>query len=782
MAMSYLPPEEQEQILVLTTKKPMSRWLQALLKILAVLLGVALVIAGIIGWRYYSVHQRLKKDLTRVIRTEEHLRSLGGINAAADLIIPSAPDSWRFRYLSSIRARKGRPEPEIQVQSVGYDGVNARVKLLVDGVRQLRHYQLYTGKDWRRAPFIAKGWGDKKTIKDAGGFMIIYWDEDESFAQALAADLPDLVQLMSGVGLTPASTDLAIVPREFDDLARPAREMDGIVLNSPHVDLIPETPGELSARQMLRLALAKEIIGEARKQVLITSDLPGAARVQNAIDDVLAWHWAAGEIPAETLAAWRDEMKGHWVSPATGLPPDLITQLPPDAPDAAARLMMTWLLRKEDADALFALSASLPDAKTWDEAYGQATGKTAAQIEQAARTMARQPDAALPDWPTPSAAAAPQTVTLLTSHPDASGRLLARTPAGDVVLLQPDPDAVFVMADGSALQYDCVAPGSQVQVQGRWLDAGLRMSFATMTLEQAVLPPALQAPAIDSEADALVWRYLDGSPPNLVLMQHRPGGVMAPMPHPDLSTDAVASLALSRSRKSPLLVWMASNHCNRRWLLAYDPALGVVASWLTPEGTPSDVTAALVPTGEGIQLFVAFGVGENETSFLTNSSHVLRPLTKAEEKALLDDRFPLGVPVIEHETNTIQLFDPVAKTSSLFYQPEAGDELRSVITAYGAPQDVFFFTMQRSHDGTVRVMSVSQDSPETMTELFSLLLAGDVTDITLCPDGSYLYGEVLDGDHEGDLRVHRLSGEDESMVQEPLANGNYIPVYCAKSP
>jgi len=392
--MSYLSPEEQEQVLVLTTKKPMSRWLRVLLKILAALLAVAILIAGVIGWRYYSVHQRLKKDLTEVIRNEEHLRSLGGINAAADLIMPNAPDSWRFRYLSSIRARKGRAEPDIRVQSVGYDGVNARVEVLVDGVKQFRHYQLYAGKDWRRAPFIAKGWGYKKTIEDAGGFKIVYWDEDKSFAQALAADLPDLVQQISGLGLTPASTDLAIVPREFGDLARPAQEMDGIVLNSPHVDLIPETPGELSPQQMLRLALAREIIAEARKQTLITSDLPGAVRVQNAIDDVSAWHWAVGEIPDETLAAWSGELKGHWVSPASGLPSNLVTKLPPDAPDTAARLMMAWLLHEEGPAALLTLSAALPHAQTWDEAYEQVAGKTAAQVEQAAQEMIQRYDGA----------------------------------------------------------------------------------------------------------------------------------------------------------------------------------------------------------------------------------------------------------------------------------------------------------------------------------------------------------------------------------------------------
>ena len=385
--MSYQSPDEQEQVLILTTKKPISRWLRVLLKILLALLVVALIIAGIIGWRYYSVHLRLKKDLTAVIRNEERLRSLGGINAAADLILPNAPDSWRFRYLSSIRARKGLPEPQIEVQSVEYDGLDARVQLSVDNVRQFRHYHLLTGKDWRRAPFVATGWGYKQSIEDAGGFEIIYWDEDEVFVQALAADLPALAQQMQGTGLTPATGKLMIIPRELGDLAKPGKMTDGIVLNSPHVDLIPEEPGDMTPQQMLRLALARKIIGDAREQTPITSDLPGAARMQSAIDEVLAWHWAVGEIPDEALAAWSGELKGHWVSPATGLPPDLIAKLPPDAPDMAARLMMAWLLREEGPNALLVLSAALPDAQTWDEAFGQAAGKTADQVAQATQKM-----------------------------------------------------------------------------------------------------------------------------------------------------------------------------------------------------------------------------------------------------------------------------------------------------------------------------------------------------------------------------------------------------------
>ena len=777
--MSYLPPEE-EQVLILSTKKPMSRWLRMLLKILAALLAAALIFAGVIGWRYYAVHRRLKKDLTTVIRTEEHLRSLGGINAAADLIAPNAPDSWRFRYLSSIRARKGRPEPEIRVQSVGYDGVNARVAVDVDGVRQFRHYQLYAGTGWRRAPFIANGWGYKHAIENAGGFKIIYWDEDEAFARTLAADLPALVQQMHDTGLTPASANLAIIPREFDDLARPARAMDGIVLNSPHVDLIPETSAELSPRQMLRLALADEIVAEARKQALVSSDLPGAARVQRAIDDVLIWQWAAGEIPVDVIAAWGQELKGHWASPVTGLPPNLITELPPDAPDAAARLMMTWLLRKEGPDALFALSASLPDARTWDEAYDQAAGKTAAQVEQAARELALHPGAALPDWPAVSALTPPQTLTLLTTTPDASGRLLARTAAGDVVLLQPQPDAAFTLADGSALDYDCVAPGSQVAVRGNWLDEGLRLSYDAMTLKQAALPPILRISPMGPAAVAMAWRYSQdehGDVSQISLVQLLPDAGVSVIAYP-----GVRPIALPAPGAPPLLVWQQSVRCNRDWIVAYAPEQGVVGSWLAPASAERLVYADRLP-GENLKLLLAFDP-QPYSFYQSDQNHALRLLSDEESQALVSSIPVWRTPFINTETQTVQIFDPVAQETIQLYQPPENEEPMAIIPAFGWPEDVFFFTMRQRHKplAPVKVMKISTRTPGEATPVFQISPVGDITSMARCPDGSYLYGLTIYTTtvEQGSLRWSATTGEDVALTAP--AEGLLAPVTCVRTP
>ncbi len=382
--MSYWSPDDQEEVLVLTTKKPAPRWLRILLITLAVLAGLAVVVAAVVGWQYYSVHQRLKKDLAQVISEEEHLRSLGAINALGDLLDPRAPRSWRFRYLSSVRARKGRPEPDIVVEKVTYDGVNVRVQMLVDGLRQYRHYRLYAGKDWRRSPFIAKGWGYKQTVEDAGGLELVYWDEDESFAKSLAEDLPDLTALMKDLGLTPAVTRVMIIPQELGNVVRPGQQVAGLVVNSPHVDLIDVPPAGMTVEEMLRADLGRRIVADARQKQPVASELPGAARVQAAIDEVLAWHWAIGRVPDAVVKEWAAQLKGQWVSPATGLPPELITQLPPAAPDAAARLMMTWLLRQQGPAALRALSAALPEAADWDQAYQQAAGMTEAQVEEAA--------------------------------------------------------------------------------------------------------------------------------------------------------------------------------------------------------------------------------------------------------------------------------------------------------------------------------------------------------------------------------------------------------------
>ena len=380
--MSYWPPDDQEEVLVLSTQKTKPRWLRFLLKFLLVALILGILGAGVIAWRYHMVQQRVKQDLATVIQQEEHIRSLGAINAAPDIIDPRASGSWRFRYLSSVRARKDRPEPAIQVQAVDYDGADARATLHVDGVIQHRHYHLYTNKDWRRSPFAATGWGQRQELPNVGGFDIIYWDEDAAFAQNLAQTLPDLLAQMRQLALEPSSGQLMIIPQEFGDLTRPSEMTAGWVINSAHVDWIESPPLGLTPSQTLRARLGQNLTSQARKNTQISSSLPGAARVQSAIDEILVWQWAAGDVPAIKIAAWQSKLKGRWVSPTTGLTSDLITELPPDAPDAASRLMMSWLLQEHGPNALLALSTAMTTASSWDEAYQKTTGLSTNQIEQ----------------------------------------------------------------------------------------------------------------------------------------------------------------------------------------------------------------------------------------------------------------------------------------------------------------------------------------------------------------------------------------------------------------
>jgi hypothetical protein len=350
-------------------------------------------------------------------------------------------------------------------------------------VRQYRHYRLYLGRDWRRSPFIAKGWGNKQTIEDVGGFELVYWDEDEAFARTLVDDLPALVAAMQQLGLAPAIDKLMIIPQELGDLVRPAKRVQGLVINSPHVDWVDVPLPGLTSQQALRAQLNRRIMVDARAQTPVDSPLPGAARVQSAIDEIFAWQWAVGDVPADRIEAWTATLKGHWVSPVTGLTPSLITELPPDAPDAAARLMMAWLLRKDGVDALSSLSAALPGATSWDDVYARIAGLTAAQVEQLVHQWMQHPQDALPETPAAGAGPAPDTVILLTIHPDANGRLLARTPTGRIVLLQAAPGASLPLVDDSVIDQDGVAPGVQARVQARWLDEGLRLEVHAMILE-----------------------------------------------------------------------------------------------------------------------------------------------------------------------------------------------------------------------------------------------------------------------------------------------------------
>ena len=780
--MSYLPPEEE--VIILSTQKPVRRWLRIALKILAVLAALAAVIAAFIGWRYYAVHKQLKHDLTQVIRQEEHVRALGGINTAPDMLIPNAPDSWRFRYISSVRARRGLDEPTIEVKSVDYDGRNARVHLLVNGIDQYRHYHLFSGKDWRRAPFEAKGWGQRQRLGNADSFQIIYWDNDEAFAQELDADLPHLAAQMHSMKLVPTTHKLNIIPQEFDDLVHPAHVGKGLTLNSPHVDIIPAS-NQLSPQQLIRLDLAQQLMHGAHAQDVQKSTLPGASRVRLALRELLAWHWAAGDVSDEAVTAWAQTLKGRWVSPITGLPPTAITELPPDAPDAAAHLMMAWMLRTQGPNALIALDNALNQHDTWDALYQELLGLQAVQVEAAAQALAAQPEAAPAAALAASAAPAPTRLTLLTSTPDAHGRVLAQTPAGDVILLQAQAGAHFTLLDGSPLQFDCVAAGSQVTVRGRWLEQDRRLEFSSLQLEQASLPPILRTPAMSANALSLSWRY-----------QHRASTDISPVSLveqlPDARMNSLVTLTqrvvgnptthiFSRPGQPPLMLWRQSVRCNRDWLLAYDPNIGIADAWLMP-ATQADIIQAryLTPDSTFELQLLENGDLTGFTTYRTADHHLLQALDPDAPAPDPQDIIPAQPSFSDDMAQ--QIIQHLTQPSSADTIPDveawAGIEF---VRAVGFPHQQTFFVAQAlpKATGPAWVMRIETEQPLKISTLFEISSRGRVTSIARCPDGSYLYGlEVAHSpQNQGILRLHKPSGEDIAVSE--LSDMLYMPVYCA---
>ncbi len=757
--MSYLSPEEE--VIVISTQKPMRRWLQILLKSLAVLAALAAVIAAVIGWRYYAVHRQLERDLAEVVRQEEYVRALGGINAAPDMLDPRAPDSWRFRYLSSVRARRGLSEPEVVVESVDYDGANARVHLLVDGVAQVRHYRLYAGRDWRRAPLEARGWGLQQRTTLTSGVEMVFWDKDEVFARNLMADLPGLMEAMQRMGLDFPTQRIAIVPQEFDDLVHRARVGMALIVNSPHVDFIAAAR-DLSPQQQLRLALAQQVIREARDQSPITSELPAAQRLQLAMDDVLAWHWAVGDVSRARLTVWADKMKGQWVSPITGLPPTVVAELPPDAPDIAARLMMVWLLRESGPDALFALHHALTASDSWDEAYEVVAGLQAEQLEGAARALMMQPDAGQPSPPKASHAPAPTSLTLLTTTPDAHGRVLAQTAQGEVLLLQASADAGLTLMDGSVLDFDCVASGSQVQVQGRWLEQNRRLVFESLVLLQGVLPPILQVSAMDVDADMLVWRHeqsINGLNSNVSLVQRWADGHEMVLATPRKAMAGNLPPTFSRAGQPPLILWTQSVRCNRDWLVAYDPNLGTTGAWLLPPDHTEIIDAWYVPATQGFRMRLQTSP---DAIYRTADHHVLQ---RVAEVPADDDAIPMVGSVLDPRTHrSLQ----VAQTT---WNP---------VPAYGlANTQLVFVAADASSQGALsQVAQIDTGESPVIHELFTFSSRGSMTSLALCSDGSFLYGlNIAKSAHQqGVLRLRKPSGEDVAVSE--LRDFLYSPLFC----
>jgi len=781
--MSYWSFNDQEEVIILTTQKPTPRWLRIIMILLAAILALGVLAALIIAARYYVVQQRLKKDLTVVIQSEEEIRALGGINAMDDIIDKEAPGSWRFRYLSSIRARAGRSVPKIKVTKVEYDGFNARVTLSVDGVLQYRRYRLYEGHNWRRYPFDATGWGHKKTIEDVSGFNIIYWNEDEEFAQDLADDLPNLATQMQQLGLNRTTTKLMIIPQEFGDLVHQAKQTEGLKLNSPHVDWIDAPLADLALQQMIRAELGRRIITDARKQSPIDSDLPGGMRVQDAIDEVLAWHWAVGDVPDIKISDWTATLKGKWVSPIMGLPPDLITRLPPESSDAAARLMMTWVLREKGPDALLALSAALPAATNWDDVYQPTAGLSAFQVEERTRQWLHQPQSAQLTAKAAENEAVPAVVTLLTIHPDAKDSILARTPTGQIMLLQAESGAKFTLADGSEVDLACVAPGTSVRVQGKWQEKGLRLKYSSMRLEQAVLPLAIRPYPFAPNADILYWRYRQDENGRLTTMQLEES----------FTNDLIKVLArpasgsfpaiLSRPEDAPLLVWRQDVHCQRMWIMAYEPRRGVVGSWLAPANATRIKAMAFIPNSTPTVLLIS-PHGNRVDYFRTAAQHVLKPLSYDEWHTLISSAPNRYQPRIDHQTQTVQLFDLAEQTQAPIYQTGPDEELLAIVPAFGWPEDLLFFTVREKNTSAdaAQVMKVSTMEPGRAAPIFAPPKLGEIVSMARCPDDSILYGMSNPTNHSKKGILHLRSPEGKDKALGLMSDKSIMPVLCNNTP
>ncbi len=771
--MTELPFQDEEEVLVLSTRQPWPRWLLLFLKILALLLVLALLIAGGMAWRYYAVQRQVKKDLAIFIGHEEELRALGGVDAVDELVPPDVSRPWRFRYQSSIRARRGRAIPDLVLKRVTYHDRTARVHLEVDGLEQQRQYRLEDAR-WYRVPFEATNWGEKQESQLPQGVTLVSWQEDADFAQVLSQDLPDLLGMLQALGLplSRSAHRVVIIPKEFGSLARPGEKVQALIINSPHVDWIPQAPGELSYEQELRLALAQLLFSQARDESGATPSLPGATRVQTAIHHLLAWQWAVGEVNDAAVLTWARKLKGHWVSPVTGLPPDLITELQPEAPDVAARLMMTYLLRREGVDALVALHEAMRHATTWDEAYAQAVGQTAFQVEEATRQMLQDPTGPLPPWPAPASQPPPQMVTYLGLAGD-EHTLIARAPQGEALLLHLPPDGAMTLADGSHLETSCVASGSQLRLAGRWLDQGLRVEVTGLILERAVLPLSVQTPALDPQAQALIMHMRPMKPGQQAqarLMQLMPGGIEKTL----VSLDTTLVVA---DPTGPLLAWMSSSTCDRPWILVYQPEEGVVGAWLAPTGVQRLLRAWHI----GDHFF--FQVVQQEQGALIYRSGPEHRLERMPEETRL--QVLEKAPVIQRwqplqgRSDAFVVEDPFIHETRILYHARQDEQVGMSLLGLGGPETRFYFLLRRS-EGKSWVAAVDWDHPDEVQLLFPILTGETLAPVfALCPGQAYLYahrGTKAQPTIESYLRLHRAQKRDQLLLS--VDDQVLVPLYC----
>lgn len=352
---------------------------------------IAMGAVGIVGVRRWLDNRQdaMREDIRAVIAQEEQARSFGLEERASDFVAPDISRIWWDAYRATFRQRPNRRAVDLTLEDVTFDDAGALVVVQLDGYRQLRRYRL-VGQTWRRAPLSDNLWsGEREVRRVSDGIHLLYRSRDREFAEALARDLPALLDTMATwPDGGPRFHQIEILANEL----QPALISSGnvrIEINSP---LLVPYDGRLGGEASVRFALASTLTWQNTSVVDDLQPLPGGTRMLGAVKTITALHWAlTDEEQARFREGWRSRLDGEWVSPLfTDM---LLSNSKPSTEQVhaefAALLTADYVYSIGGPDALAGLLAGMTQSGSWDEILQMAVDRNTITFEREAAAYAR---------------------------------------------------------------------------------------------------------------------------------------------------------------------------------------------------------------------------------------------------------------------------------------------------------------------------------------------------------------------------------------------------------
>lgn len=539
---------------------------------LAVVLSGAIAVFGVMRMRLEAGESALAADLLTLVKAEEQARRFNLQERVDLLLAEGTPDEWRHRYLALFDTVTSATSIDVSIEDVQIDGISALVQAQIGDQLQRRHY-LLTSQGWRRAPLPISAWGDSLftyTYPDNERIRMQYYREDADFAKAVMADLPALIATRNALGLEPLDEfSLTITPQELSGVLLGAGPTD-LTLNSPQLVVLP-LHHPMNSVEAVRHQIASVLLQDERSSVISDETLPQNARFRTILQSVMALRWAVSpERYPQVRQSWREAIGNEWHSPFVTLP-QREAGVDPSPPVAipAALVVADTLYEQAGESGIVTVLQTMPTATGWDEVFEASVGMNTLELEAVAQGIAP-----------PSIPALPLEGEMRLEAGGALSLALPNT-AQPMTLERWDERVTLQLPGGMGVPDACLNLFRTVQLNGRWREAGLRLTVSDISIPDFDATPYFTMTSLPAETVAVVgtWGVSTQLDRLEALSIH---DTLTPLlaqreNAPLIFLTSASSVAQGHSL---VLTTPAAPECPLQWLIVYRPDQGIVAQWV----------------------------------------------------------------------------------------------------------------------------------------------------------------------------------------------------------